>query len=303
MALLDSRVISVVAGRVEPSGSWVYVWLDRDQGSVAYVGATGFDPELRAHLHLTSIDPELGRVRAAVPRFDERRFDILAFSLPASVSRHAVKQSLLQRMLDPDLSEDGPGAEVVGAIMDALTRHRGDGAGGARPSTGVHVRQESAEGSSNHIAVRAGTIEDAKDLALLKDEWSPRATPSRPAKIEDLARDLAAWMTTQGDSVMVRVAEHGGRLVAMAWLVVFPRVPDLDDCARLTGDVQSVFVLPEYRRRGVGRALVQSLLAAADERAIPRITVSANLSSEPLYRALGFEPSPLLLERRGRASR
>jgi hypothetical protein len=88
------RVISARHGQVQPSGSWLYVWLDRGEGSVVYVGATSFDPELRAHLHLTSEAPEIGRVRATVPRYDERDFDILAFSLPASLPRSIAKQAL-----------------------------------------------------------------------------------------------------------------------------------------------------------------------------------------------------------------
>ncbi|PQZ55321.1 hypothetical protein CQ040_09815 [Microbacterium sp. MYb54] len=60
-------------------------------GAIAYVGGTGFDPELRAYLHFRSEDPQLGRVRAKVPHYDERDFDVLAFELHDGVDRPTAK--------------------------------------------------------------------------------------------------------------------------------------------------------------------------------------------------------------------
>jgi len=85
--LILQRVVKVRAGAVHPTGSWIYVWIDVDHKNVAYVGGTGFDPELRAHLHLTADDPNIGRVRVVVPHAIEGNFDVLAFALPDSVKR------------------------------------------------------------------------------------------------------------------------------------------------------------------------------------------------------------------------
>ncbi|MCR2799612.1 MULTISPECIES: GNAT family N-acetyltransferase [unclassified Microbacterium] len=147
------------------------------------------------------------------------------------------------------------------------------------------------------VVVRDGTPDDAPSLAVLKLAWANR----HHATVEEsqsFARDLASWMASQGDSLLTRVAEHRGDLVGMAWLVVFDRVPDFSDRNRRTGDVQSVFVNPEFRRRGIGHALVSSLVDAADRRGIPRITVSSNDAATRLYLGTGFEASPRLLERR-----
>ena len=148
------------------------------------------------------------------------------------------------------------------------------------------------------VVVREATTDDATALAALKVVWAGRPQSVTPEERRSLAHDLASWIAAQGDSLIARVAERGGGLVGMAWLVIFDRVPDLDDRTRTTGDIQSVFVVPEYRRQGVGRALVDSLLEAADERRIPRVTVSANAAAAPLYMNAGFRSSPLLLERR-----
>lgn len=83
---------------MQPSGSWLYVWIDVETGEVAYVGGTGFDPELRAYLHVTSDDPRLGRVRATVPQFDARDFDTLASELPDEVDRQAAREALIAEL-------------------------------------------------------------------------------------------------------------------------------------------------------------------------------------------------------------
>lgn len=148
--------------------------------------------------------------------------------------------------------------------------------------------------------MRSASIDDALQLAELKAAWADATAQTSLDDLTVFARDLATWMECR-ESVVVRVAEQDQRLVGMAWLVIFERVPNIDARVRQTGDIQSVFVLPEYRRRGVGHALVESLLAVADERGIARVMVSANAQAAGLYRSLGFQQERLLLQRRGSA--
>lgn len=123
MSPSSPRVVAVRNGQVQPSGSWLYVWIDVDTGAIAYVGGTGFDPELRAYLHVGSEDPQLGRVRATVPQYDERDFDVLAFELPDGVDRPAAKLALVAH-----LAEGGATSElrdVTDPIVRAIDVHRG----------------------------------------------------------------------------------------------------------------------------------------------------------------------------------
>ncbi|SDQ05353.1 hypothetical protein [Microbacterium sp. cf332] len=120
------RVVAVRRGRVQPSGSWVYAWIDVASSEVTYVGATGFDPELRAHLHLDSDDPNIGRVRAEVGAFAERDFDVVAFALPPDIDRAHARRVLAARLgLGPAA---GPVDDVlsgaVNATVSAIERYR-----------------------------------------------------------------------------------------------------------------------------------------------------------------------------------
>jgi GNAT superfamily N-acetyltransferase len=146
------------------------------------------------------------------------------------------------------------------------------------------------------VVVREAGVDDADRLAALKEQWAMLPEPASPEDRASFARDLASWMTAQGPSLIARVAEADGRLVGMAWLVAFERVPDIRNRRRVTGDIQSVFVVPEHRRSGIGGELIRSLMDAAAARSIARVTVSANETARGLYLSLGFEQSALLLQ-------
>jgi hypothetical protein len=113
MTHTETRVVAIRHGRVQPSGSWVYVWLDIETGDIAYVGATAYEPALRAHLHLENDDPQLGRVRATVDRYAERDFDVLVFEVPADVDRGVAKRHLEARLRSGVAAGRPAGADVT----------------------------------------------------------------------------------------------------------------------------------------------------------------------------------------------
>lgn len=133
MAVDAPRIVEVRCGRVQARGSWLYAWVDVNRAAVVYVGGTGFDPELRAHIHLTDEDPELGRVKAQVPNASKGDFDVLAFPLPDGVDRGRAKQALLAALASGGLfgaaqgssSDSDPLTEpMVAMIISHLSKCR-----------------------------------------------------------------------------------------------------------------------------------------------------------------------------------
>lgn len=61
-------------------------------------------------------------------------------------------------------------------------------------------------------------------------------------------------------------------------------------CGRLLPDgrIGRMAVLPEWRRRGVGRALLQTLLAAARNQGMTKVELSAQVNAIPFYEKAGF---------------
>jgi GNAT superfamily N-acetyltransferase len=148
------------------------------------------------------------------------------------------------------------------------------------------------------VRIRLAGADDATELARLKESWADLADPATEAELTAFAGELRRWILERGDAVTCAVAESDGVLIGMAWLVVFERVPNIRETRRRSGDIQSVFVHRKHRSHGIGTGLVRALTAKADHLGIPRITVSASAAAASMYDALGFEPTPLLLERK-----
>ncbi|GAA5084978.1 GNAT family N-acetyltransferase [Microbacterium yannicii] len=143
------------------------------------------------------------------------------------------------------------------------------------------------------VVVRFAAPPDVAGLVELKTQWAGRQAEA--GESEQLTIALDEWL--RRSDVVCAVADDDGQLVGMAWMVVFERAPNLGDVSRHSADVQSVFVIPSHRGRGVGAELVRSLCDAADRRAIPRVTVHSSTRAIDLYRRAGFAPSPVLLQR------
>jgi len=145
------------------------------------------------------------------------------------------------------------------------------------------------------VVLRWAGEDDAARLAVLKIEWAA-AEPSEPER-EAFAQAMAEWMDRHRDDVVCAVAEVDGRLVGMAWMVVYDRVPDLGQIHRMSADVQSVYVRSPHRGLGIGRRLVGMLCDDADRRGIPRVTVHSSSRAISLYERAGFTRLPKLLAR------
>ncbi|QAY60338.1 GNAT family N-acetyltransferase [Microbacterium protaetiae] len=169
---------------------------------------------------------------------------------------------------------------------------------GGRATIVAAVRLSAGDGPVVGIDVRRADAGDAHDLAQLKIEWAQVDPSPNRQEVDEFADALSTWIAGQDDLLVVEVAVADGQIVGMAWMVLFERAPDFADRQRLTADIQSVYVTPAHRNRGIGRRLVDALCDAADARSVPRILVTASARSVPLYERSGFESSPLLLQRR-----
>ncbi|WP_285103708.1 GNAT family N-acetyltransferase [Promicromonospora sp. MEB111] len=149
----------------------------------------------------------------------------------------------------------------------------------------------------SHLVIRTATLADAPALSALRWRWAqPGRTPGE-GEAQEFAAALEGWMRAQGDRSVCQVADLDGDLVGMAWLAVFERVPNPGDTVRRNGDVQSVFVVPEHQGRGIGRRLVESLCAAADDLGVRKLTLDSREAVMPFYERLGFSTRTTLMQR------
>lgn len=93
-----------------------------------------------------------------------------------------------------------------------------------------------------------------------------------------LAGDYLAWVACAGDAIV-----GGAGLLLLDW----PPAPDGDNSPR--GYIYNVYTEPEYRRKGIAKRLMQTILDYCAEKHIKRVRLHASDAGRPLYELLGFE--------------
>jgi GNAT superfamily N-acetyltransferase len=127
---------------------------------------------------------------------------------------------------------------------------------------GVVLRWVSADDDMRRIA--------AMQCAVWGQDWSW------------LGEALIGRIAAAPDDIAVVAAEAGGEVVSAAWLAFFE--PGADSFARLLGGS----TLPQWRGRGIYRALVAARAQRAAARSVKYLQADASDDSAPILRRLGF---------------
>jgi GNAT superfamily N-acetyltransferase len=90
-------------------------------------------------------------------------------------------------------------------------------------------------------------------------------------------------------SNLAALAYLDGQLVACGNLLYSEEFPSPDNPSGKVGLVENVYTRPAFRGRGIGRRLMESLLARAKADGIGRIVLESTISAAPFYASLGFE--------------
>jgi GNAT superfamily N-acetyltransferase len=140
------------------------------------------------------------------------------------------------------------------------------------------------------LALRSATPDDAGLLAQHRaamweeiGDWDAASMALQvPVWRAYFERALAA-----GTYVAVVASEDGAVIGSGAILIqaALPR-PNFDSAR--SGRVQSVYVVPAARRRGVARAIMQRLLVRARSERLISLTLHPSDEARPLYESLGF---------------
>lgn len=133
----------------------------------------------------------------------------------------------------------------------------------------------------------AALICDHRDRIFIED--------GRPeADVEAARQPFLDWLVThvRDETYFGWVAEENQAAIGSVGLrfLDWPPHPELPQCAQ-RGYVLNLFVEPEARGRGLGRALMTRCEAMANARGVPRLILNASTKGRPLYDRLGWKAS------------
>jgi GNAT superfamily N-acetyltransferase len=133
------------------------------------------------------------------------------------------------------------------------------------------------------VVVRVADTGDIAAIASLRSLWSAGA-----AEDPDLERRMAAWLAAEGDRRTIWLATLGDSPAGMASVFEYRRMPRPGRPDSRWGYVSNMFVREDLRNRGIGSALLTTVIAAAAERRYARLATSPTPRSLPFYRRAGF---------------
>jgi GNAT superfamily N-acetyltransferase len=152
----------------------------------------------------------------------------------------------------------------------------------------------------NSCTIRPATLTDAEVIAghrvaMFRDMGE---IPTDAVANELLAASTIALnaLLREGSYVGWLAADPGGRVVAGAGAHIKPWLPRIaDNGARVAASrlplVVNVYTEPEWRGKGIARALMTALMDWSVGEGFDRVLLHASDAGRPLYASLGFAPT------------
>ena len=121
-----------------------------------------------------------------------------------------------------------------------------------------------------------------------------------PGKAQEIIRAYFVKMLPTGECVawIARDATTGDP-AATATYVAYNAPPSLHDFNGRRGQIHNVYTVGDHRRKGLGRQLINHLIADAQAAGLSRLELRSSREAQEFYVSLGFEAAPFFKLRLG----
>lgn len=139
--------------------------------------------------------------------------------------------------------------------------------------------------------VRRAAAADIPALVGLRLAFDRELAGEPPAdRVDEHRASIEAYLRSHlpDGRFRVWVADAAGEVIGMAGLVVIDRPPHPRSRRAPEAMVFNVMTAPAWRRRGVGRAIMQAVIADGRALGCRRLVLRASDDGSHLYAALGF---------------
>ena len=147
--------------------------------------------------------------------------------------------------------------------------------------------------------IRLATVGDVDELIRLRldflEEVGSLKAGADGGELGAAMRDYLVRKMPSGE-FLAWVAESEGAIVATSGVTIFERPPNGGNIAGLEAYLSNMYTLPAWRGRGVGTALVGTIVAHFKTTRVKRIWLHATDQGRPVYAKAGFVPSETDME-------
>jgi GNAT superfamily N-acetyltransferase len=146
---------------------------------------------------------------------------------------------------------------------------------------------------TSDVSIREATVDDIPELLR-----------HRRGMYEDMGNDDQASLAVMVDTsryylreamangtLHAWVAEVEGRVIGGGLIIVSPWLSHPYDRQCRQATVLNMYVEPEFRRRGIARRLMQTMIDWCRNEGFINVSLHASKFGRPLYESLGFEPT------------
>jgi ribosomal protein S18 acetylase RimI-like enzyme len=148
------------------------------------------------------------------------------------------------------------------------------------------------------LTTRRATTEDAGSITLHRKAMFADMRDAPETVLEEMGQNFEPWVRRMiaNDKYVGWITSDGEHAVGSAGLLILDWAPHfLDPRCDQRGYILNVFVEPEYRVRGIAKALTVECMAEAKRRGIGVVALHASKKGQPVYEKLGFKTSNEML--------
>jgi ribosomal protein S18 acetylase RimI-like enzyme len=148
------------------------------------------------------------------------------------------------------------------------------------------------------LITRRATVDDSGLITLHRKSMFADMRDAPDSILDEMARNFQPWVRRMitADKYAGWITSDDERPIASAGLLILDWAPHfLDPTCTQRGYILNIFVEPEYRGRGIAKALTKACMDEAKRRDIGVIALHASQKGQPVYEKLGFKTSNEML--------